>query len=147
MAIEPIAPIELQGGGVGEDFSRVVKPSEVMRMEDAMRDGQPYSQDANNNQPVDTDTFCYGCTAPPVARPETNLGDKVLDGIGRVKELHDKEVKEISEFEGVLKKTDIQPAELLGMQMNLLKISLHGELIAKTASKSTQNLDTLLKTQ
>ena len=74
----------------------------------------------------------------------SNIGDKVLDGLEKIKNVHEAEVESINVS---LASPDLDVQSLMGLQMKLSRLSLQQDLIAKTASKSTQNLDSLLKTQ
>ena len=73
------------------------------------------------------------------------LGDKILEGLQNVKSGYDNQVGAVEES---LKTTDpLSVNDMMQLQLDLAKLTLQGELINKTVSKSTQNLDTLLKSQ
>ena len=73
------------------------------------------------------------------------LGDKILQGVQQVKTGYDNQVNAVQE---TLQSPDpISVNDMLTLQMDLAKLTLQGELLSKTVSKSTQNLDTLLKSQ
>ena len=73
------------------------------------------------------------------------LGAQLLDALGDTK----KSVNEKSlSIEETLSRVDsLSPAELLKVQFELAEVTLQQELISKGVTKSTQNVDTLLKAQ
>lgn len=72
-------------------------------------------------------------------------GDKVLEGLQRLKSGYEHQFDAV---EASLQKTDpLTLNEMMKIQLDLAKLTLQGELINKTVSKSTQNIDTLLKSQ
>ncbi|WLQ16245.1 type III secretion system inner rod subunit SctI [Hahella aquimaris] len=76
---------------------------------------------------------------------ENTLGDKVLQGMQNVKSGYDQQMEAM---QLTLNNADpLNMSDMLKLQMNLAQLTLQGELISKTVSKSTQNLDTLLKSQ
>lgn len=82
--------------------------------------------------------------APSMAELD-GLGSQLLDALGETK----KNVNEKSlSIEETLKRVDnLSPGELLKVQFELAEITLQQELISKGVTKSTQNVDTLLKAQ
>ncbi|WP_020405318.1 type III secretion system inner rod subunit SctI [Hahella ganghwensis] len=73
------------------------------------------------------------------------LGDKILRGLQSVKSGYDNQVGAVQES---LESTDpLNINDMMAFQLDLAKLTLQGELINKTVSKSTQNLDALLKSQ
>ncbi|AZZ92388.1 EscI/YscI/HrpB family type III secretion system inner rod protein [Hahella sp. KA22] len=80
-----------------------------------------------------------------VEASEGTLGDKVLQGMQNVKSGYDQQVEAM---QLTLNSADpLNMSDMLKLQMDLAQLTLQGELISKTVSKSTQNLDTLLKSQ
>ncbi|OZG74359.1 EscI/YscI/HrpB family type III secretion system inner rod protein [Hahella sp. CCB-MM4] len=74
-----------------------------------------------------------------------SLGDKVLQGLQNMKSGYDRQVGAVQES---MNGTDpLRINSMMKLQFDLAKLTLQGELINKTVSKSTQNLDTLLKSQ
>ena len=73
------------------------------------------------------------------------LGAQLLDALGDTK----KSVSETSlSIEQTLARVDnLSPGELLKVQFELAEITLQQELISKGVTKSTQNVDSLLKAQ
>ncbi|VUD69249.1 Yop proteins translocation protein I [Thalassocella blandensis] len=75
---------------------------------------------------------------------ETSLGDKFFQILSDTKQ----EIKEkTSQIETSLKVDEITPVDLLRLQFEIAEITIQQELISKGVSKSTQNVDTLLKAQ
>ncbi|WDE02797.1 type III secretion system inner rod subunit SctI [Thalassomonas viridans] len=132
-AIETLAVNEAQGPAVPP-------PADVARMEAAMNNGQQqHRHQVEQAMPLEEIS-----TKPPSDEQGSNIGDKVLDGLEKIKNVHEAEVESINVS---LATPDLDVQSLMGLQMKLSRLSLQQDLIAKTASKSTQNLDTLLKTQ
>ncbi|WP_144393340.1 type III secretion system inner rod subunit SctI [Pleionea sediminis] len=73
-----------------------------------------------------------------------SLGDRFLKMLGDTKQHIGEKSAEIQE---ALTVEHISPAELLKVQYELAEIAIQQELISKGVSKSTQNVDTLLKAQ
>lgn len=74
-----------------------------------------------------------------------SLGDKILSNLQQVKSGYDNQFNEVNQS---LAGTDpLSVQDMMKFQYDLTKFSLQGELINKTVSKSTQNLDTLLRSQ
>ncbi|MBU6955870.1 type III secretion system inner rod subunit SctI [Hahella sp. HN01] len=80
-----------------------------------------------------------------VEASDNTLGDKVLQGMQNVKSGYDQQMEAM---QLTLNSADpLNMSDMLKLQMDLAQLTLQGELISKTVSKSTQNLDTLLKSQ
>ena len=79
----------------------------------------------------------------PVQPP--TMGDQILNGLQTVSS----ELKQsISDVSAALKPgVDVSVSELLRVQMGLMQVSVTYELVGKGISKSTQNLDQLVKLQ
>ncbi|HGJ5875645.1 MAG TPA: type III secretion system inner rod subunit SctI [Arsenophonus sp.] len=52
-----------------------------------------------------------------------------------------------TEFQKNISSEDLSPQKLMQVQWSLMRITLQEELIAKTAGKITQSMETLLKAQ
>lgn len=76
---------------------------------------------------------------------EETLGDKVLTGLQKVKEGYDQQVDVVTSVTSQTGPLDVK--DMIKLQLDLAKLTMQGELINKTVSKSTQNIDTLLKSQ
>ncbi|WP_444917385.1 type III secretion system inner rod subunit SctI [Microbulbifer sp. JMSA003] len=75
---------------------------------------------------------------------EATLGDKFFQIISDTKE----EIgAKTTEIESALSVDEIAPVDLLRLQFEIAEITIQQELISKGISKSTQNVDTLLKAQ
>ena len=89
-----------------------------------------------------------GDSASPVlgaAGTDGTLGDRILQGLQHMKSGYDTQVGAVQDS---LRSSDpLSINDMMKLQLDLAKLSLQGELINKTVSKSTQNLDTLLKSQ
>lgn len=79
----------------------------------------------------------------PVQPP--TMGDQILNGLQTVSS----ELKQsISDVSAALKPgVDVSVSDLLRVQMGLMQVSVTYELVGKGISKSTQNLDQLVKLQ
>jgi type III secretion protein I len=73
----------------------------------------------------------------------TNLGDRILSGLESLKGGYDQQFGQVQQALDGADPLDVQA--MMKLQLDLAKLSLQGELMNKTVSKSTQNLDTLLK--
>ncbi len=78
-------------------------------------------------------------------RVGNTLGDKILHGLQSVKSGYDHQAGAVQE--SLNGKDPLSINDMMKLQYDLAKLTLQGELINKTVSKSTQNLDTLLKSQ
>ncbi|MBF0442331.1 MAG: hypothetical protein HQK54_10535 [Oligoflexales bacterium] len=76
---------------------------------------------------------------------ETGLGDTILEGIQDIKNGYDHKLEKIDSSLSSEKQMDI--ATILKIQLDMTKLMIQGELINKTASQMTNNVDTLLKSQ
>lgn len=75
---------------------------------------------------------------------EASLGDKFFQILSDTKQ----EISEkTNQIESSLSVKDISPVDLIRLQFELAEITIQQELISKGVSKSTQNVDTLLKAQ
>ncbi|WP_018692193.1 EscI/YscI/HrpB family type III secretion system inner rod protein [Algicola sagamiensis] len=77
--------------------------------------------------------------------PEPGMGDKILEGLSDLKAGMNNHTTSINE--SVAATETMSHQELLKLQLEVQKLGMTQELMAKTAGKSTQNLDTLLKSQ
>ena len=77
--------------------------------------------------------------------PEPGMGDKILEGLSDLKAGMNNQTTSINESVAATEAMSHQ--ELLKLQLEVQKLGMTQELMAKTAGKSTQNLDTLLKSQ
>ncbi|WDD96615.1 MULTISPECIES: type III secretion system inner rod subunit SctI [Thalassomonas] len=132
-AIEQLGVQEAQGPALPP-------PGDVARMEAAMNNGQQQHQ-YKVNEVMELEEMS---SKPSPDEQGSNIGDKVLDGLEKIKNVHEAEVESINVS---LATPDLDVQSLLGLQLKLSRLSLQQDMIAKTASKSTQNLDSLLKTQ
>ena len=101
-----------------------VEASDASRFEDLMNidDGAKKKVDGNNG-----------------------LGDTILGGIQDIKEGYDKKLEKIDNSLSVEGGNDM--ASILKIQLDLTKLMIQGELLNKTATQMTHNVDTLLKSQ
>ncbi|NVK57421.1 MAG: type III secretion system inner rod subunit SctI [Alteromonadaceae bacterium] len=73
-----------------------------------------------------------------------SLGNKFFEILSDAKENIATKSVEISE---ALNVKDISPVDLIRLQFQLAELTIQQELVSKGVSKSTQNVDTLLKAQ
>ncbi len=83
-------------------------------------------------------------SAPNMAEVE-GLGDEFLDALGEVKMQVSERSHNITETIANLEV--ISPAQLLQLQLDLAQVTLQQELISKGVTKSTQNIETVIKAQ
>lgn len=82
--------------------------------------------------------------ATSVSEDEITLGDKFFQILSDTKlEISEK----TNQIHSSLSVDEISPVDLLRLQYELAEITIQQELISKGVSKSTQNVDTLLKAQ
>ena len=110
---------------------------------------QQAMQQPGSNRAPETVNYTVSVTesAAAACKPTTSnhcLGDKILDSMEKLKSSHDNQVEAINQS---LKVENISTQDILLLQLDLAKLHIQEELMAKTASKSTQNIDTLLKAQ
>ncbi|GLS24693.1 type III secretion system inner rod subunit SctI [Marinibactrum halimedae] len=75
---------------------------------------------------------------------DASLGDKFFQILSETKrEINEK----TSEIQSTLKVDELTPMDLIRLQYEIAEITIQQELISKGVSKSTQNVDTLLKAQ
>jgi type III secretion system YscI/HrpB-like protein len=72
------------------------------------------------------------------------IGDAMLNNIQKIKADYDTAVEKINLSVSAV---EITPQGLLRLQLEIARLQLQEDLMAKVASKSTQNVDTLLKSQ
>lgn len=77
-------------------------------------------------------------------RGTPTLGETILNSIQQMREAHEERVRALN---AAVDGKVVQMEELLAAQLALTRLTFEQDLIAKTASKATQNLDTLLKSQ
>lgn len=81
----------------------------------------------------------------PVGGSSPTMGDKILQGLQNMKSGYDEQIGAVQT--SVSRSDPLNIRDMMQLQLDLAKLTLQGELINKTVSKSTQNLDTLLKSQ
>lgn len=80
------------------------------------------------------------------ASEETSVGSKILDNLQSTNERFTEVMAQAEKALGG-QAGDLSAKEMMQLQMKLQQVQLQQELLGKTASKSTQNIDTLLKGQ
>lgn len=83
-------------------------------------------------------------SAPNLAEME-GLSAQFLDALGEMKTEVSTRADNIELTLNDL--TDLSPQKLLQVQMELMQVTLQQELISKGVTKSTQNIETLIKAQ
>lgn len=79
-----------------------------------------------------------------VVNEESTLGDKFFQILSETKQGISEKT---SQIESALSVEEITPVDLIRLQFEIAEITIQQELISKGLSKSTQNVDTLLKAQ
>lgn len=72
------------------------------------------------------------------------MDNRILEGMQQLKSGYDDKVSAINDAVNIDKLT-VQ--DVMKLQLEIAKLQMQEELMAKTASKTTQNVDTLLKSQ
>lgn len=83
---------------------------------------------------------------PQRVDPNTKtLGDRMLSGLQSLKSGFDVDAQSIQN--SLLQAEALSVQDMLKVQVDLAKFALRGELMNKTVSQGSQNIDTLLKSQ
>ena len=78
------------------------------------------------------------------ASPDVSLGDRILNTL----ETSSTRIRSAwAEADQALRRPDMQMTDMLRLQMTVLEASIQYDLLSKGISKSTQNLDQILRTQ
>ena len=72
------------------------------------------------------------------------MGSSILEGMQQLKVGYDEKVNAINDAVNV---SQLTVQDVMSLQLEIAKLQMQEELMAKTASKTTQNVDTLLKSQ
>ena len=99
--------------------------------------------DAKFNTTVNT-TVNSGAITSSDTTLDISLGDRMLQNLHN---LNNEFNASLTKVEQTVMQTDISPQDLLRTQLELLKFGLQNEFINKIVSKSTQHLDTMVKSQ
>ncbi len=75
---------------------------------------------------------------------ENGLGQRIISGIENISENHSRAMDEMNTF---IENPQMDIKNLFKLQLEMHKLTTEQLMLAKTAGKSTQNLDTLLKAQ
>lgn len=75
---------------------------------------------------------------------EPCMGTSILEGMQQLKIGYDEKVNAINDAVTV---GQLTVQDVMKLQLEIAKLQMQEELMAKTASKTTQNVDTLLKSQ
>ena len=123
--------------GAGEG----VKQEDIQRLQDAMKnDGQQAGSQAGQ-----TDQAAQN---QPVTRAESSApGNRILDSVQNMRSGYDNAVHDLQDLVGKASADNFGPGDALKLQMKMQEVMLQQELMSKVVSKSTQNIDTLLKGQ
>lgn len=76
-------------------------------------------------------------------RADDSLGQNMIEGLGEIREAYNQQVESIARSASEVSSA----AEMLQLQFQITNLTLQQDLLAKTAGKSNQNLETLLKMQ
>lgn len=72
------------------------------------------------------------------------MGSQFLEGMQQLKSGYDEKVTAINDAVNI---GELTVQDVMSLQLEIAKLQMQEELMAKTASKTTQNVDTLLKSQ
>ncbi|MFT7108651.1 MAG: type III secretion system YscI/HrpB-like protein [Psychrobacter glaciei] len=72
------------------------------------------------------------------------MGNTILEGVQQLKSGYDEKVTAINDTVNI---GQLTVQDVMVLQLEIAKLQMQEELMAKTASKTTQNVDTLLKSQ
>ena len=148
MKIEPIARAMLSDGKPFSEPQRHIVPAE----EDVSRFNQHYKgDDQSSPSAIPTVSTASGDLSAIKAASLAPLGDKsdpwalrILQNLEALEAKHDKSLDRIKEY---LDAPELDAQELFKLQFDLHRLTAEQLLVAKTAGKSVQNFDTLLKAQ
>jgi len=72
------------------------------------------------------------------------MDNRILEGMQKLKSGYDEKVSAINDAVNI---GQLTVQDVMKLQLEIAKLQMQEELMAKTASKTTQNVDTLLKSQ
>jgi type III secretion protein I len=104
-----------------------------------------FQQHMSQSESTQHNNSVLGTEIRTVGVDNTTMGDRILDGLQGMKSGYDNQINAVQESVNSTETLDMQ--SMLKLQLDLAKLTMQGELINKTVSKSTQNIDTLLKSQ
>jgi type III secretion protein I len=81
---------------------------------------------------------------PATGTEKATLGDRILDGLGQVQ--HDTKAA-LDHVQSTLNSGDINAADMMRAQYELMQVSIQQDVTAKVVGKATQTVDTFLKNQ
>lgn len=83
--------------------------------------------------------------SPAVALPTASLGDRILNGLSGLSSDFTQSWKNVN---AVLENgTSVSTSDMLKLQMGLTQLSIQYDLVGKAISRSTQNIEQLVKMQ
>jgi type III secretion protein I len=123
-------------GGKGEGASYDL-PDQV--------DLDTFNQQLNDNAAAGVGDYQVNKAPFDLTSTDQTMGDKMLAGLQNMKEGYDHQVDVVTSITSSTGPIDVK--DMIKLQLDLAKLTMQGELINKTVSKSTQNIDTLLKSQ
>jgi len=127
-------------------------PDAVSALEKAMESGgNPAQGTAAGTAPVEQAGAVPAEAAPRIQPVEAatgtekaTLGDRILDGLGQVQ--HDTKAA-LDHVQSTLNSGDINAADMMRAQYELMQVSIQQDVTAKVVGKATQTVDTFLKNQ
>lgn len=122
---------------------------DVSRFRDAMSGGETADQglDAGLQQPPVSDLQKSDLSARLPTETSNTLGDSILDGLGKMRSEQDANVQQINQLVGEAKDGPLTVQDTMELQFRLMQLSLHQDLTAKVADKSSQGVQNLMKNQ
>jgi type III secretion protein I len=77
----------------------------------------------------------------------TGLGDRILQGMEKLKGDQDAQVEKINKLLGSPKASEMSTQDLMKLQLELVKLTEERDVTSKVADKSSQGVQTLIKNQ
>jgi len=109
------------------------EPSSNLYSEEALTNASEQFQSALTNSQLCSSESGDSC-----------MGTSILEGMQQLKIGYDEKVNAINDAVTV---GQLTVQDVMKLQLEIAKLQMQEELMAKTASKTTQNVDTLLKSQ
>jgi len=106
---------------------------------------EQFNQQLNDNTAAGIEDYQVNQKPFDLTSTDQTIGDKMLTGLQNIKEGYDHQVDVVTSITSSTGPIDVK--DMIKLQLDLAKLTMQGELINKTVSKSTQNIDTLLKSQ
>ena len=116
-----------------------VAGADVERFRNALAGG-----DTSSPAAASASALSAAASAPVAQRPASTAGDAILAGL---KDSYQQISQAWAQAADLTAQPVLSTAQMLGVQAKLLQASGHFEMLSKGISKTSQNLDQILKTQ